>query len=335
MMGGTALMGMGMGNPSGGGGVYGPAGGMGGGMGGMGMGGGGAPPMIGAMQTFGSGEAKQQLEVPKTIVGKIIGRGGETITMVQRKSGARVMVDQSVPEGMPCKVAITGTPQTVSAALMMLQEIMGSAREGPSLGFGVAGGNKFGGGAMGGGMGMGMGMGGGMGGMGQQYGGMGQQYGGGGAMGGMYGGGGGMGMGGMSMGMGGMHGAAAGGMPQQQGQYGAYGAYGGNPQQMQQQQYGMTSGGAGAGGYPQQQAYGAGAGAGMYQQMQQHQQQMGMGGMGMGMMGGAAGGGVKPMGVPAAAPAASAWQEHKTDEGVSYWYNTTTGVSQVALVVVH
>lgn len=52
------------------------------------------------------GEAKQTIDVQKSVVGKIIGKGGETITLIQRKSGAKVTVDQSVPEGQPCKVSL-------------------------------------------------------------------------------------------------------------------------------------------------------------------------------------------------------------------------------------
>jgi predicted PilT family ATPase len=59
---------------------------------------------LGAAQAGGLGELKQVIDVPKSVVGKIIGKGGETITLIQRKSNARVTVDQSVPEGMPCKV---------------------------------------------------------------------------------------------------------------------------------------------------------------------------------------------------------------------------------------
>lgn len=32
-------------------------------------------------------------------IGKIIGRGGEVITMIQQRSGAKVQIDQNVPEG--------------------------------------------------------------------------------------------------------------------------------------------------------------------------------------------------------------------------------------------
>lgn len=277
MAGGTALMGMGMGNPSmGGGGIYGPGGGMNGGMGGgMGhMGGmGGMPmgaPVMGAMQTTGGGEAKQCMEVPKMIVGKIIGRGGETITMIQRKSGARAQLDQAVPEGMPCKVNITGTPQAVAACAQIIQEIMmgvpltqvGANLPAP----GAAQASPYGA---------------------SPYGGMG------------------------AYGMGQMPGMPGMGMPgQPMMQYGAYGAYGA-PQGMmpqQQQQYAM------GGGY---QAYGAAAGAGaaqgMYGMPQQAYAQPGM------VQQQAA---AKPV-------AASPWTEHKTDDGVTYWYNSTTGVSQV------
>ena len=58
------------------------------------------------LQFGAGGEAKQTIDVQKSVVGKIIGKGGETITLVQRKSGAKVTVDQSVPEGQPCKVRL-------------------------------------------------------------------------------------------------------------------------------------------------------------------------------------------------------------------------------------
>ena len=39
--------------------------------------------------------------------GKIIGRGGEVITMIQQRSGATVQIDQTVPEGELNMNAIT------------------------------------------------------------------------------------------------------------------------------------------------------------------------------------------------------------------------------------
>lgn len=67
---------------------------------------------------------KQTIEVPKAYVGKIIGKGGETVNLMHRKSGAKVIVDQAVPEGMPCKVIMTGTAQSLLLASQLVGEIM-------------------------------------------------------------------------------------------------------------------------------------------------------------------------------------------------------------------
>jgi hypothetical protein len=99
------------------------------------------------------------------------------------------------------------------------------------------------------------------------------------------------------------------------------------PQQqfMQQPQYGM---GGGQYGMAQPFAYGqapAGGAAGgmmpgmMYPQQQQQQHDM-------------SGYAAKPIvsnPTPAAKPAANPWSEHRTDDGVPYWYNATTRTSQV------
>ena len=73
----------------------------------MGFGGGGMPSSS-PMSLVSSGAGQQTLEVAKIHVGKIIGRGGETINMVQAKSGAKVQIDQNT---IPCKVLISGNPQ--------------------------------------------------------------------------------------------------------------------------------------------------------------------------------------------------------------------------------
>ena len=159
----------------------------------------------------GGGNASQVIECAKAFVGKIIGRGGETIAQVQQQSGAKVQIDQNVPEGMPCKINIQGNPQTVQAAVQIVQDIMMGTSSG-------GGGGRGGGGHMGhmGGGGMGM----------HGQGGMGM----------MQGGGGGFGMQGGGGGYGGGY-----GMPQQQqppSHYGAPAGYG-HPgmQQQQPQQY--------------------------------------------------------------------------------------------------
>jgi far upstream element-binding protein len=103
----------------------GPMPGMGGipGMGGpMGYPGAAMGGMPGAPVTIVNGA--HVIDCPKQFVGRIIGRGGETINLLQSKSGARVQIEQNVPEGMPCKVNITGSPETVSYAIQMVQDVM-------------------------------------------------------------------------------------------------------------------------------------------------------------------------------------------------------------------
>jgi far upstream element-binding protein len=69
-------------------------------------------------------EVRQSMDVAKAVIGKIIGKGGETIHLIQKKSGCKVTVDQQVPEGYPCKVNMVGTAQTVAIAQHLVQEIM-------------------------------------------------------------------------------------------------------------------------------------------------------------------------------------------------------------------
>lgn len=41
---------------------------------------------------------QQVMEVQRHLVGRIIGRGGETVSQIQQKSGTNVKIDQNVPE---------------------------------------------------------------------------------------------------------------------------------------------------------------------------------------------------------------------------------------------
>ncbi|KAL6771790.1 CRB1 [Auxenochlorella protothecoides x Auxenochlorella symbiontica] len=57
----------------------------------------------------GEEEVQETMECPAGIVGRIIGRGGETIRALQSASQAHITVDQNFPEGQPRKVIISGT----------------------------------------------------------------------------------------------------------------------------------------------------------------------------------------------------------------------------------
>ena len=45
------------------------------------------------------GETEERVPCPAGIVGRVIGRGGETIRSLQQGSGAHILVDQNYPEG--------------------------------------------------------------------------------------------------------------------------------------------------------------------------------------------------------------------------------------------
>lgn len=72
----------------------------------------------------GSTPTATTLESAKAYVGRLIGRGGETINLIQSRSGARVQIEQNVPEGAPCRVNITGNPQNVAIAAQIIQDII-------------------------------------------------------------------------------------------------------------------------------------------------------------------------------------------------------------------
>lgn len=72
------------------------------------------------------------LECPQSMVGRIIGRGGETIKSLQASSGAHVAIDQNVDEGAPRKIVISGATACVDVATDLVENLL--------LGTGVGGG---------------------------------------------------------------------------------------------------------------------------------------------------------------------------------------------------
>lgn len=75
-------------------------------------------------QPMNNGTMLHVMECPKQVVGKLIGRGGETIQLIQQKSGCKVQIDQQVPEGHPCKINMNGNTQAIQNAIQIVQEIM-------------------------------------------------------------------------------------------------------------------------------------------------------------------------------------------------------------------
>lgn len=248
------------------------------------------------------------IDVPKAFVGRIIGRKGENVVAIAKKSSCKVQIEQDVPEGTPCKVRITGALANISLAEQLISEVIANPAAAQS--FNIAASPI--GGPMGGMM---SGMTGAMGAAANMNSAMMNPY-------------------GMQMGY------AQAMQAQMQNPMQAQMAanqfpYGGYPQQMQQQQQ------------PQQQPVPGQYQPHVQQQQQQPQQiQQSYGYPGYAQAAPRQQAAVPvagqqqaiPQGYdtsynPAAlmAPTAAkppAWTEYKTDDGHSYWYNAATGVSQ-------
>jgi len=61
------------------------------------------------------------VECPKSMVGRVIGKGGETIKALQQYTGAMIQIDQSTD---PTRVTIAGSPQALQLAVSMVSDIV-------------------------------------------------------------------------------------------------------------------------------------------------------------------------------------------------------------------
>lgn len=68
------------------------------------------------------------VECPKSMVGRVIGKGGETIKALQQYTGAIIQVDQSRE---PTRVTISGSTRALSLASSMVQDIVAGQFKGP------------------------------------------------------------------------------------------------------------------------------------------------------------------------------------------------------------
>jgi len=67
------------------------------------------------------GQISKLYECPKEAVGKLIGRGGETIRGIQMATGARLQIDQT---RSPCQVVMAGSEACVEACVRVVKEII-------------------------------------------------------------------------------------------------------------------------------------------------------------------------------------------------------------------
>eukprot|EP00299_Pterocystis_sp_00344_P000585 c1016_g1_i1.p1 GENE.c1016_g1_i1~~c1016_g1_i1.p1 ORF type:complete len:259 (+),score=53.19 c1016_g1_i1:1-777(+) len=66
-----------------------------------------------------SAESVHEFDIEKSVVGRLIGKGGETVRRIQGTSGARVQIDQH-----KLKVKLSGSKQAVDSAKALVQEVL-------------------------------------------------------------------------------------------------------------------------------------------------------------------------------------------------------------------
>lgn len=77
--------------------------------------------------TFGGQGQTTVVNCPRAMVGRVIGKGGETIKALQQYTGASIQIDQSFE---PTAVTISGQPSAVNLAQAMVQDIVNGSFKG-------------------------------------------------------------------------------------------------------------------------------------------------------------------------------------------------------------
>ncbi|KAM9115587.1 far upstream element-binding protein 2 isoform 1-T1 [Pangshura tecta] len=89
------------------------------------------PAQLGPIHPPPRSTVTEEYRVPDGMVGLIIGRGGEQINKIQQDSGCKVQISPD-SGGLPERsVSLTGSPESVQKAKMMLDDIVSRGRGGP------------------------------------------------------------------------------------------------------------------------------------------------------------------------------------------------------------
>ena len=94
-----------------------------------------------ALAAAGANGATEVVQCPPSLVGRVIGRQGETIRDIQVRTGAAIQIDQSGPRDTDRPVSISGSAESVAQAKKMVLDVIESATSG--------GGSANGGGGLG------------------------------------------------------------------------------------------------------------------------------------------------------------------------------------------
>jgi len=78
----------------------------------------------------GSGTMSDTMRLPDDLVGLIIGRGGENIMRMQRETGCRIQITQSIPGTKERPCTLSGTQEQIEVCKNMLHEIIHRSKTG-------------------------------------------------------------------------------------------------------------------------------------------------------------------------------------------------------------
>uniref|UniRef100_M4CU82 K Homology domain-containing protein n=1 Tax=Brassica campestris TaxID=3711 RepID=M4CU82_BRACM len=90
----------------------------------------------------------KKIDIPNMRVGVIIGKGGETIKSLQLQSGAKIQVTRDMdadPNAATRTVDLTGTPDQISRAEELINQVLQEAESGGTVGSGGGGSRRMGG----------------------------------------------------------------------------------------------------------------------------------------------------------------------------------------------
>mmetsp|Transcript_29115 Transcript_29115/g.53103 ORF Transcript_29115/g.53103 Transcript_29115/m.53103 type:complete len:615 (+) Transcript_29115:130-1974(+) len=86
----------------------------------------GAPLGLGLPAAGAAGSGEAVVECPQAAVGRVIGRGGETIRELQEKTGCSIQIKQDgVPDGQPRRITVKGPAAKLQAAVDMINATIG------------------------------------------------------------------------------------------------------------------------------------------------------------------------------------------------------------------
>eukprot|EP00602_Paraphysomonas_sp_CaronLab_P006781 CAMPEP_0185017450 /NCGR_PEP_ID=MMETSP1103-20130426/402_1 /TAXON_ID=36769 /ORGANISM="Paraphysomonas bandaiensis, Strain Caron Lab Isolate" /LENGTH=737 /DNA_ID=CAMNT_0027546869 /DNA_START=74 /DNA_END=2287 /DNA_ORIENTATION=- len=83
-----------------------------------------APILASASVTSGKSLTSTIVDCPVSLVGLLIGKRGWTIKKIQQASGAQISINQSVREGLPRKIIVSGDESAVATALHLIDEVL-------------------------------------------------------------------------------------------------------------------------------------------------------------------------------------------------------------------